>query len=181
MSGGSVVIHCLKRLVLPGVVIRPSETCVAQQSSAMAAGGALEPSGEPPAPPPPINYIYTHLHDSIRAELDTLATAVLHLQQADARGAELCDGLRELRYRWRFLEKVYKYHSSVEDEASRPAPRHRWHAAATAAGSTPPLPPCPACRTLASTCPCASFADPPPLPPMACRWCTQHWTQKCEM
>ncbi len=43
-----------------------------------------DPAAAAGEPPPPINYIYSHLHDSIRAELDTLAAAVLTLQQAGA-------------------------------------------------------------------------------------------------
>ena len=75
---------------------------------------------EAPGGFPPICVIYSHLHDSIRAELDTLAAAVLALQQAGTAsgGAGLGEGLRALRERYRFLEQVYKYHSSVEDEAS---------------------------------------------------------------
>ena len=72
----------------------------------------------------PISYIYSHLHDSIRAELDTLAQAVLQLQH----GAGLNVELAALQERYRFLEQVYKYHSSVEDEAS-----HGW--------VVPPAPP----------------------------------------
>jgi zinc finger-like protein len=82
--------------------------------------GAAAAAGEPP---PPINYIYSHLHDSIRAELDTLAAAVLALQQAGASsgGAGLRSELAALQERYRFLEQVYKYHSSVEDEVVYPA------------------------------------------------------------
>lgn len=141
-----------------------------------------DPAAAAGEPPPPINYIYSHLHDSIRAELDTLAAAVLALQQAGASssGAALRSelaALQEVRWgrvghnqggglaaachcrsravafpagsaplhraalpsslrlvcaaphcaallsgcfvvlqRYRFLEQVYKYHSSVEDE-----------------------------------------------------------------
>ena len=66
----------------------------------------------------PINYIYLHLHDSIRAELDTLASAVLQLQVAGSQAGAV-EPLSALRDRYRFLEQIYKYHSSVEDEASR--------------------------------------------------------------
>lgn len=81
-------------------------------------GSSLPGQPPPGEPPPPINYIYTHLHDSIRAELDTLAEAVTALQAAGAAsgGAGLGEGLRALRERYHFLEQVYKYHSSVEDE-----------------------------------------------------------------
>lgn len=78
-------------------------------------------------PQPPLCFIYTHLHDSIRAELDTLAQEVLQLQQSSASsgGAGLSQALAALGERYRFLEQVYKYHSSVEDEASCPARRRR--------------------------------------------------------
>ncbi|KAL4436350.1 hypothetical protein ABPG77_009912 [Micractinium sp. CCAP 211/92] len=86
-------------------------------------GSSLPGQPPPGEPPPPINYIYTHLHDSIRAELDTLAEAVTALQAAGAAsgGAGLGEGLRALRERYHFLEQVYKYHSSVEDEVVYPA------------------------------------------------------------
>ena len=64
----------------------------------------------------PIEFFYTHLHDSIRGELQTLSNSVL--------GLESCDNLQErlwqLRERYRFLGQVYKYHSSVEDEVRLP-------------------------------------------------------------
>lgn len=81
--------------------------------------------GPPPAAsvPPPINVIYSHLHDSIRHELDALAAAVVALQQKGAAGGPASGGsgglaveLEALRERYRFLEQVYTYHSSVEDE-----------------------------------------------------------------
>lgn len=91
--------------------------------AALHQGSALPGQPPPGEPPPPINYIYTHLHDSIRAELDTLAEAVTALQAAGAAngGAGLGEGLRALRDRYHFLEQVYKYHSSVEDEVVYPA------------------------------------------------------------
>ncbi|EFN52596.1 hypothetical protein CHLNCDRAFT_138627 [Chlorella variabilis] len=78
------------------------------------AGGVLV---EPPAvqtEPPPISYLYTHLHDSIRLELDNLGQAVLQLQQTGNSGsAGLGAELAALQNRYHFLEQVYKYHSSV--------------------------------------------------------------------
>ena len=87
------------------------------------------------APTPPINVIYSHLHDSIRAELDALAAAVVALQQKGAAGGGAAGGggdggggaaagaasglraeLEALQERYSFLEQVYTYHSSVEDE-----------------------------------------------------------------
>ena len=84
----------------------------------------------------PINYIYLHLHDSIRAELDTLASAVLQLQVAgsQAGAVELREPLSALRDRYRFLEQIYKYHSSVEDEVST---RRRPPPATDARGNSP--------------------------------------------
>lgn len=69
---------------------------------------------------PPINFFYTHFHNAIRGELESLAKWVRDLepaatgpaQQSDVLGAKL----QELRERYRFLEQIYKYHSSVEDE-----------------------------------------------------------------
>lgn len=62
----------------------------------------------------PINFIYSHFHNSIRSELDLLATSVRGLDPAG--GPHLEARLQELRQRYRFLEQLYKYHSSVEDE-----------------------------------------------------------------
>lgn len=61
---------------------------------------------------PPIDFFYSHLHDSIRGELQTLSDAVLGLEGCD----NLPERLWHLRERYRFLGQVYKYHSSVEDE-----------------------------------------------------------------
>lgn len=165
---------------------RPSSRALAAAPwQASAAGMTSDPAAAAREPPPPINYIYSHLHDSIRAELDTLAAAVLALQQGGAsssgaavrselaalqevcwgrvghnqwgglaavcatatpallhsvpapphcRGcraalpiilqlpraashcAALLSGCLVVLQRYRFLEQVYKYHSSVEDE-----------------------------------------------------------------
>lgn len=63
---------------------------------------------------PPINFFYTHFHDSIRFELDALSRAVLELEPAaDEDFGALLEALRD---RYLFLEQLYKYHSSVEDE-----------------------------------------------------------------
>lgn len=72
---------------------------------------------EGPASYPPLNFFYSHFHNSIKAELELL---VKWVQDLDAPGAlsddQLQPKLLELRERYRFLEQVYKYHSSVEDE-----------------------------------------------------------------
>lgn len=83
-------------------------------------GGGLV--ARPAHEPPPINFIYTHLHDSIRLELDNLGQAVLQLQQVGSNAPAAVSGqLLELKDRYRFLEEVYKHHSSVEDEVSAAA------------------------------------------------------------
>jgi hypothetical protein len=65
---------------------------------------------------PPIEFFYSHLHDSIRGELQTLSNAVLDLENCD----NLVEQLWHLKERYRFLGQVYKNHSSVEDEVGRP-------------------------------------------------------------
>ena len=63
---------------------------------------------------PPLRFFYAHFHDSIRSELDALSQSVLGLDGgADQR---LLDRLLVLKKRYHFLEQVYNYHSSVEDE-----------------------------------------------------------------
>jgi hypothetical protein len=75
----------------------------------------------------PLRFIYTHLHDSIRAELDLLSELVAGLQAAgSAPGYE--HRLLELKDKYRFLEQVYKYHSSVEDEVRAAVLSRRWPA-----------------------------------------------------
>lgn len=71
------------------------------------------------AAPPPINFFYSHFHNAIKIELDSLSTSVLLLEQAI--GNELVSLLQHLKERYHFLEQVYKYHSSVEDEVVYPA------------------------------------------------------------
>lgn len=63
---------------------------------------------------PPINFFYSHFHDSIRNELDVLSLSVSAL--ASAAQEDIHESLSTLKGRYRFLEQVYKYHSSVEDE-----------------------------------------------------------------
>ena len=78
---------------------------------------ALEP-GNQSAPSPPLRFFYSHFHDSIRSELDALSQSVLGLDSgADQR---LLDRLLVLKERYQFLEQVYNYHSSVEDEVNCP-------------------------------------------------------------
>ena len=72
------------------------------------------PSGGEPRPSPPLKFIYSRFHDSIRSELDTLSQSVLALHTGADQG--LLDRLLALKERYHFLEQVYNYHSSVEDE-----------------------------------------------------------------
>lgn len=62
----------------------------------------------------PINFLYGHLHDSIRTELQNLSTWALQLEASSEQ--DLVHRLLHLKERYHFLEQVYKYHSSVEDE-----------------------------------------------------------------
>ena len=66
--------------------------------------------------PAPLLFFYTHLHDAIRVELDTLSEAVLQLESNVNGPQQITGQLTRLRARYRFLEQVYKYHSNVEDE-----------------------------------------------------------------
>jgi hypothetical protein len=63
----------------------------------------------------PIHFLYGHLHNSIRTELDNLSSWVLALEGQDNEH-DLVGRLVHLKERYHFLEQVYKYHSSVEDE-----------------------------------------------------------------
>lgn len=66
---------------------------------------------------PPIKFFYSHLHDAIRSELQTLSNSVLSLEPCEDLAKHLC----HLKDRYRFLGQIYKYHSSVEDEVVYPA------------------------------------------------------------
>ena len=66
---------------------------------------------------PPINLIYSHYHNAIRSELDRLSKTVNKLEKSSV--SKLADRLLALKTQYRFLAKVYKYHSSVEDEVCR--------------------------------------------------------------
>jgi hypothetical protein len=77
---------------------------------------AAAPPHEPEQGSAPLLFFYTHLHDAIRAELGTLSQSVADLEGASSGGQGLEAQLAHLRDRYRFLEQVYKYHSSVEDE-----------------------------------------------------------------
>lgn len=68
---------------------------------------------------PPINLIYSHYHNAIRAELARLSKNANELEKVSV--GKLSDRLGALRTQCRFLEKIYKYHSSVEDEVRQPS------------------------------------------------------------
>ena len=63
---------------------------------------------------PPINLIYSHYHNAIRSELSRLTSNTNELESLTQ--GKLLGHLKDLKTRFRFLEKIYKYHSSVEDE-----------------------------------------------------------------
>ncbi|KAL3136530.1 hypothetical protein ABBQ38_005780 [Trebouxia sp. C0009 RCD-2024] len=67
---------------------------------------------------PPINFFYSHFHNSIRNELDMLSQSMSELSSASQE--KIHGRLTILKNRYRFLEQVYKYHSSVEDEVVYP-------------------------------------------------------------
>jgi hypothetical protein len=66
---------------------------------------------------PPLNFFYTHFHNSMKSELEALANFITALNVESKVGLQA--KLLELRGRYRFLEQVYKYHSSVEDEVTK--------------------------------------------------------------
>jgi hypothetical protein len=71
--------------------------------------------------PAPLRFFYTHLHDAIKKELKELELLSNSARALDFNN--VCENqeisLVQLRKRYHFLEQVYKYHSSVEDEVSR--------------------------------------------------------------
>ena len=65
----------------------------------------------------PLSFFYIQLHDAIRRELGHLSQSALVLEKAGiGKGKEKEEHVRHLKGRYRFLEQVYKYHSSIEDE-----------------------------------------------------------------
>lgn len=69
----------------------------------------------------PIDVLYKHFHDAIRAELVSLEAALSRLDAAAASGT-LTSELQSLKDRYIFLQQIYNYHSSVEDEVCTPPP-----------------------------------------------------------
>lgn len=77
----------------------------------------LAAAGHAPAPGQPIYFLYLHFHNAIRGELEPLAACIRQLEAAGE--DDVHAALLPLRDRYRFLEQVYSYHSSVEDEVGR--------------------------------------------------------------
>ena len=66
---------------------------------------------------PPINFVYQHLHDALRRELDSLSATVRDIESRLGNQDVLAD-LHQLQDRYHLLVQVNRYHSSVEDEVS---------------------------------------------------------------
>ncbi|KAI8103324.1 hypothetical protein M9435_004663 [Picochlorum sp. BPE23] len=73
----------------------------------------------------PLLVFYSQLHDAIRRELSGLFKTALSLEKEsmrqDRRVSAVDSGLKALKERYKFLEELYKYHSSIEDEVLYPA------------------------------------------------------------
>ena len=63
----------------------------------------------------PVNFVYLHVHNAIRQELLALEAGVKELL-SELEDDALLGKLAALKERYTFLERIYKYHSSVEDE-----------------------------------------------------------------
>lgn len=84
--------------------------------------GKAGPDGTAPASTmryPPINFVYRHLHDSIRTELASVSELVLALEE-DVNSEDVLQQLKVLESRYQMLEQINRYHSSVEDEVRTP-------------------------------------------------------------
>lgn len=143
----------------------------------------------------PINLIYQHFHNSIRAELDALSELARGLDGAAGTGLEHL--LQSLRSRYQFMEQVYRYHSSVEDEVPAlslpllslpsslilPHPRSEERTMPPFSASSKtcltllmPLPfprVQPSAQFLKAPTPCSAF-----LCCAVARWCTLRWTRR---
>lgn len=112
--------HAVEQRLSFGWVLRsPGMAAVASANGLLQLLNSSTPRMEamlPVAEQPPIHFFYTHFHDSIRLELDELAVRMRYLETAGEQ--QLHALLIELTDSYRFLEQVYKYHSSVEDEVS---------------------------------------------------------------
>lgn len=79
------------------------------------------PAADEAAPPDgaPVNFVYLHVHNAIREALVSLEAGVKELL-SETDGEALALKLAALKERYTFLERIYKYHSSVEDEVGGP-------------------------------------------------------------
>ena len=70
----------------------------------------------------PLTLFYTHLHDAIREELGVIMNLASDFLSRDSSGSvEYVSAVSILRKKNQFLENVYKYHSTIEDEVLYPA------------------------------------------------------------
>jgi hypothetical protein len=81
--------------------------------SVRGSSSALAPSEKPGYPP--INFVYRHLHDALRGELDRI-TELVHAIEQRLESDDVTKDLHVLRARYHLLVQVNRYHSSVEDE-----------------------------------------------------------------
>lgn len=96
-------------MAAPAAVAMPRTAFTACQAPPHAAPEAAAPDGAP------VNFVYLHVHNAIREELVSLEAGVKELLSETDEGA-LAHKLAALKERYTFLERIYKYHSSVEDE-----------------------------------------------------------------
>ena len=120
----------------------PRETAMAPSSGGPPLPARPPAAAGPPSPTPadpaaagplaPARFLYQHLHDAIRGELAALVAGVAALEAGGGGGPPAADGsgppaaagpeaspgaaLAAVRAQCRFLARVYKYHSAVEDE-----------------------------------------------------------------
>lgn len=61
----------------------------------------------------PVRFVYKYLHDAITCELEFLARG---LEEVDDEKPDAGGALKVLLERYQFLQQIYTYHSTVEDE-----------------------------------------------------------------
>ena len=104
---------------MAAVVSAPDSVSAVQQPAPV----AVHPGdGAPDGDGAPVNFVYLHVHNAIREELLGLEAGVKELL-SETDEAALLGKLAALKKRYTFLERIYKYHSSVEDEVNA---RLRW-------------------------------------------------------
>jgi len=95
-------------------------------ASALASSQALTGAAAAPAAAggeaeyPPINFVYKHLHDAMRAELESIAALMASLE-ASAQEEAVVQQLETIQARFQLLGQINRYHSCVEDEVVYPA------------------------------------------------------------